>query len=313
MVTTIDNGFVHRSSLIWIVDMSCTRRRFLKSGAVLAGAVVAPHAVHAAQDAKRFTIGLSQYSLRALLRDSSLDLLDYPQFSVDTFGISTLDLWEGGLPLMDQKGYLDKLRRRAEQANAKLFLLMTGALDAALAQRESSLQSILPSLGRAQILGCQFVRVFLKAPGRDQAVGAAACVEALKPLADAAADKDLIVAIEPGASRLSQQGRFLADVARRLNHPACGLMPDFGKQKNNVYAGTEAMMPMTATISCKMHSFDKDGNQPDFDYQRLMRIIAASDYRGILAIEWEGRNLDPVAGVNASQELLKRSIASVKR
>ena len=34
---------------------------------------------------KRFTLGLSQYSLRALLRDGSLDALDFPQFTVDQF------------------------------------------------------------------------------------------------------------------------------------------------------------------------------------------------------------------------------------
>ena len=47
---------------------------------------------------KRFTLGLSQYSLRALLRDGSLDALDFPQFTVDQFGIKAIDLWEGGLP-----------------------------------------------------------------------------------------------------------------------------------------------------------------------------------------------------------------------
>ena len=38
-------------------------------------------------------------------------------------------------------------------------------------------------------------------------------------------------------------------------------MPDFGKLRNNVYDGTSAMMPYTAAISCKMHSFDDNGNQ----------------------------------------------------
>ena len=46
----------------------------------------------------RFTLGLSQYSLRALLRDGSLDALDFPRFTVDQFGLDAIDLWEGGLP-----------------------------------------------------------------------------------------------------------------------------------------------------------------------------------------------------------------------
>ena len=44
----------------------------------------------------RFKLGLSQYSLRALLKNGSLDALDFPQFTVDKFGIQAIDLWEGG-------------------------------------------------------------------------------------------------------------------------------------------------------------------------------------------------------------------------
>ena len=152
------------------------------------------------------------------------------------------------------------------------------------------------------------MRVFLKAPGTDSGEGLKASVEALKPLADEAAEKNLIIAIEPGASPLSQKGAFLAQVAGKLKHPALKLMPDFGKLKDNVYKGTQAMLPHTVTVSCKMHSFDKEGNQPDFDYPRLMKMIKQSKYKGILAIEWEGRALEPIPGVKASKKLIERSL-----
>ena len=132
----------------------------------------------------------------------------------------------------------------------------------------------------------------------------------IKPLADAAAKAGVMVVIEPGASKLSSKGAFLADVAKQLEHSHCKLMPDFGKLKNNVYDGTAAMMPYTATISAKMHSFDADGNQPDFDYVRLFKIIRAAQYQGIIAIEWEGQKLKPVPGVLASKKLIERALAS---
>ena len=154
------------------------------------------------------------------------------------------------------------------------------------------------------------VRVFLKAPGTDPAAGVQASVEALKPLADEAARRQLTIAIEPGASQLSQKGAFLAKVAIRLKHPALGLMPDFGKLKDNIYKGTEAMLPHTITVSCKMHSFDEAGKQPDFNYPRLMKMIKQSKYQGILAIEWEGSALEPVPGVLASKKLIEKSLAS---
>ena len=292
-----------------------SRRDFLQTtGAVAFAATtgIGARPASAHDENSPYTIGLSQYSLRALIRDKSLDPLDYPAFTMENFGIDHIDLWEGGLNgKQGDLKYLEQLRGRSEKAGTEIFLLMTGALDADPSKRAQSLQTIIPSIERAQILGAEFLRVFLKAPGKDAAAGVAPCVEALKPLADAAAKKGVMIAIEPGASELSSKGAFLASVMEELKHDNCRLMPDFGKQKNNVYDGTEAMMPYTVTVSAKMHSFDDSGNQPDFDYERLMKIIAAANYRGIISIEWEGSKLKPIEGVKASKMLLEKSIAAL--
>ena len=292
---------------------SINRRSFLQTSG---GIGLASSAFSISLSAKhhkkmRFTIGLSQYSLRALLKDGSLDALDFPKFTVDQFGIKAIDLWEGGLPKdkLDDPKYLAMMRKKADQAGTDLFLLMSGALDASPKKREASTARISASFDRAVQLGAPMVRVFLKAPGTDPVAGLQASVEALKPLADEAAKKNLTIAIEPGASSLSQKGAFLAEVATKLKHPALKLMPDFGKLKDNVYKGTKAMLPHTVTVSCKMHSFDKNGNQPDFDYPRLMKMIQQSAYKGILAIEWEGSALEPVAGVKASKKLIEQSLS----
>jgi hypothetical protein len=290
------------------------RRNFIRNTGKIAfiGSTI-PHLTHAKHPHDpRFTLGLSQYSLRALLRDGSLDALDFPQFTVDQFGIRAIDLWEGGLPKdkLDDSKYLSTMRKRAEQAGTDLFLLMSGALDVSVKKREASTAKISASFDRAVQLGAPMVRVFLKAPGTDPQAGLKVSVEALKPLADEAAKKNLIIAIEPGASTLSQKGAFLAEVATKLNHPALKLMPDFGKLKDNVYKGTQAMLPHTVTVSCKMHSFDKKGNQPDFNYPRLMKMIKGSKYKGILAIEWEGSALEPIPGVKASKKLIEKSLAA---
>ena len=292
---------------------SINRRSFLQTSG---GIGLASSAFSISLSAKhhkkmRFTIGLSQYSLRALLKDGSLDALDFPKFTVDQFGINAIDLWEGGLPKdkLDDPKYLAMMRKKADQAGTDLFLLMSGALDASPKKREASTAKISASFDRAVQLGAPMVRVFLKAPGTDPVAGLQASVEALKPLTDEAAKKNLTIAIEPGASSLSQKGAFLAEVATELKHPALKLMPDFGKLKDNVYKGTNAMLPHTVTVSCKMHSFDKNGNQPDFDYPRLMKMIKQSAYKGILAIEWEGSALEPVAGVKASKKLIEQSLS----
>jgi len=191
-----------------------SRKNFLLQSSVFASAIAGgalPFSLSAKHHmSKRFTLGLSQYSLRALLRDGSLDALDFPQFTVDQFGIKAIDLWEGGLPKdkLDDVSYLGKMRKKAEQAGTDLFLLMSGALDASKEKREASSARISKSFDRASQLGAPLVRVFLKAPGTDSGEGLKASVEALKPLADQAAKKNLIIAIEPGASELKSEGCF---------------------------------------------------------------------------------------------------------
>ncbi len=311
--------FLDGVSNINAMKHSFSRRRFLyQSGTAALGASLLPISscqkeveIQVAPEAEpRFTMGLSQYSLRELFKSGELDPLDYPQFSVDEFGIKAIDYWEGGLPKdkLNDMAYLEKIRSRAADAGTDLFLLMTGAVNGAAKDLEGN-KNIVEAAKRAQALGARYLRVFLWVPDKgtleEAAQGAA---EALKPIADATAELGVSLAIEPGASKRTQQGEFLADISSKLKHPNCVLMPDFGKLKGDIYAGTEAMMPYSQVISCKMHSFDEAGAQPDFDYTRLMKIIVESDYKGIVAVEWEGKKLDPIPGVLASKALIEKSL-----
>jgi hypothetical protein len=42
-----------------------------------------------------------------------------------------------------------------------------------------------------------------------------------------------------------------------------------------------------------------------------MKIIATAGFKGIVAIEWEGKKLEPVAGVHASKKLIERALAAL--
>lgn len=296
-----------------MIQYSTNRRKFIKRVSQCSIGASASLLSLGWKTEKRFMIGLSQYSLRALIKDGSLDPLDFPKFALNEFGIRAIDYWDGGLPKdrVDAPAYMAKLKANADKIGSDLFLFMAPTFDLARDKIQASRQSMQLSLERTQNIGARYMRIFLKVPGEDEAAGVALAVEALKPLADAAAQKNIMIVIEPGNSKLSIQGAFLAKVAKALNHPACRLMPDFGKLKGNVYDGTQAMLPYTETISCKMHSFDSAGNQPDFDYPRLMKMITESGFKGILAIEWEGKNLKPIEGVKASQALIAKSLKSV--
>jgi sugar phosphate isomerase/epimerase len=292
------------------------RREFLRFAASAAAVAAVPAQLRAASS-HGLTLGLSQYSLKGLFAAGKLDPLDYPAFARREFGITELDLWEGGLPAdrLDDDNYLTDLRKRATDAGTHLFLLMAGVVDATggsgKAKKKAKPVDHARSMARCAVLGCQYVRLFVSAPEGDRAAAVARCVEALAPLADRAKASGITIAIEPGASTHTQDGTFLAEIMAQLRHSHCRLMPDFGKLRGDIYEGTRAMMPYTAVVSAKTHEFDAAGNQVEFDYFRLMKIISGAGFRGIVAIEWEGKKLDPVAGVHASKKLIERALAAL--
>ena len=293
-----------------------SRREFLRHSLLGSLALATGARLSAASDSD-LTIGLSQYSLRALFASKQLDPLDYPAFARKEFGLTELDLWEGGLPpdRLDDDSYLGDLRRRAKDAGTHLFLLMAGVVDATdgtgKAPKKAKPADHLRSIERCVVLGCQYVRFFVSASAGERAAAVARCAEALAPLADRAKASGITIAIEPGASAYTQDGAFLAEIMQQLRHSHCRLMPDFGKLRGDIYEGTRAMMPYASVISAKTHEFDAAGNQVEFDYFRLMKIIAAAGFKGIVAIEWEGKKLEPVAGVHASKKLIERALAAL--
>ena len=293
-----------------------SRREFLRHSLLGSLALATGARLSAASDSD-LTIGLSQYSLRALFASKQLDPLAYPAFARKEFGLTELDLWEGGLPpdRLDDDSYLSDLRRRAKDAGTHLFLLMAGVVDATdgtgKAPKKAKPADHLRSIERCAVLGCQYVRFFVSASAGERAAAVARCAEALAPLADRAKASGITIAIEPGASAYTQDGAFLAEIMQQLRHAHCRLMPDFGKLRGDIYEGTRAMMPYASVISAKTHEFDAAGNQVEFDYFRLMKIIATAGFKGIVAIEWEGKKLEPVAGVHASKKLIERALAAL--
>jgi sugar phosphate isomerase/epimerase len=260
-----------------------------------------------------YTIGLSMYSLRQLFADGSLHAFDYPAFARDKFGITDIDVWDGAFPA-DRKTdpeFYKELRAHADKAGSHIFLLMAGAMDVNNAKtpkvQQVPKEDFFAAVDRAVLLGAKYVRVFLKVPNEEREIAINDTMKAITPLADYAKSKGVVIVIEPGASDWAKKGTFLAEVAKKMNHPACRLMPDFGKMKDDdPYGGTEAMMPYTDVVSAKSHNFDAQGNEVDFDYERLMRTIKDAGFRGIVAIEYEGKELPPVEGVEATQKLLQR-------
>ena len=281
-------------------------------GAMITGASVpALAAEEKKQKQESYTIGLSMYSLRHLFKDGSLKPLDYPAFAKKTFGITEIDIWDGGFPVdkRNDLNFYKELKKRSDAAGTNIFLVMAGAVDATgetAEERKKGGDAFRQYVDHAEILGSKFVRVFLKAPdGGKRKVAITNSIEALAPLADYAKEKGVMLVIEPGASTWARNGHFLAALARTMEHPACRLMPDFGKL-SDPYCGTVAMLPYSESVSAKSWGFNEEGDEKSLSYFRLIRSINDVEYKKIIAIEYEGEKMSPVEGVKATQKLLER-------
>ena len=230
-------------------------------------------------------------------------MFDYPAFARDTLGITELDVWGGAFP-KDRKSdpdYYHELKRHSDKAGTQIFLLMAGAVNAlgeTRQKREAQATQLHSAINNAVILGAKYVRVFLKTPDVDREDAIQRSIEALSLIVNYAKERGIIITIEPGASDWAKQGAFLAEIARDMNDQNLRLMPDFGKMKDHdPYGGTKAMMPYSSGVSAKSHDFDADGNEVNFDYERLMKTVVDSGFRGIIAIEYKGKVTPPVEGV----------------
>jgi hypothetical protein len=92
-----------------------------------------------------------------------------------------------------------------------------------------------------------------------------------------------------------------------VNNPICGTLPDFGNFKEyDRYQGTKELMPYAKNVSAKSRVFDKNGNERQTDYYRIMKIVSDSGFRGWVGIEYEGGGYSEVEGIKLTLALLNR-------
>jgi sugar phosphate isomerase/epimerase len=135
--------------------------------------------------------------------------------------------------------------------------------------------------------------------------------DGLRRLTEFAAPRGINVIVENHGG-LSSNGAWLASVIRRVNHPRCGTLPDFGNFRvaddewYDRYVGVAELMPFAKAVSAKSHEFDAQGNEVRTDYERMMRIVLDAGYRGYVGIEYEGDGLSEPDGIRATKRLLER-------
>jgi L-ribulose-5-phosphate 3-epimerase len=299
---------------------SLNRRNFLRT-TTAAGAALGlgslPHttAMAAEKSEPLFKISLAEWSFHRTLDAGKMDNLDFPIVAKRDFDIDCVEYVNTFF--MDKakdESYLKDLKGRCDDNGVISGLIMCddeGDLgDPDEANRTKAVENHYKWVEAAKFLGCHSIRVNARSTGSPDEQHKRA-VDGLRRLSEFGAKHDMNIIVENHGG-LSSNGKWLAGVIKNVGLKNCGTLPDFGNfnisptETYDRYVGVQELMPYAKGVSAKSHVFDKDGNEAEIDYDKMMKIVLDAGYHGYVGIEWEGEKPDELEGVKLTKQLLVR-------
>ncbi len=309
-----------------------SRRDFLKTSAHVLGGAAAASLIPGAwavddAPASPFKISIAEWSLNRGIFGGEIDHLDFAKIAKEDFGIDGVEyvnqFWKDKANDAD---YVAQMKQRAADHGVRSLLIMIdgeGNLgDPDSAARTTAVENHFKWVEAGAELGCHSIRVTAASSGTyDEQLELAA--DGLLRLTLFAEQHNLNVIVE-NHGHLSSNGAWLSEVMRRVNHPHCGTLPDFGNfdlgdgEWYDIYQGVEELMPFAKAVSAKSYNFDDarplctvEGER-ELDYQRLLQIVYDAGYRGYVGIEYEGGELGEMEGIQKTKELIERAGALIE-
>ncbi len=262
---------------------------------------------------QRFKISLAEWSFHRALEKGEMNNLDFPKIARTKYNLDAVEYVSIYFKdKAEDQEYLAKLKDVCRENRVKSVLIMVddeGDLaDTSVAVRNKAIENHYKWVKAAQFLGCHSIRVNARGEGTMDQVQLAA-IDALGKLSDYAAKYNINVIVENHGG-YSSNGKWLSSVMQGVNRANCGTLPDLGNfAEYDRYQGVAEMMPYAKGVSGKTYEFDENGNPTVIDYDRMMKIIGDSKYRGYIDVEYQGDKLSEDEGVKATIALLKKYIA----
>ena len=265
-----------------------------------------------------FKISLEQWSLhRHFFNEEIKSTLDFPLIARQKFGIGAVEYVNQFFSDRDKSiGFFTELKKRSDNAGVKNLIIMCdreGKLGAkSQEERIRAIENHRKWIDAAEILGCHSIRVNAEGEGspleqKNQ------IVESLSRLTEYGEGKSINIIIENHGG-LSSNAIWLSEVIREVNSSFIGSLPDFGNfpEGINIYESVRKLMPFAKGVSAKSYDFDEYGDETKIDYEKMIRVVISSGYRGYVGIEYEGEELDEYEGIRKTKTLLERIRAELQ-
>jgi sugar phosphate isomerase/epimerase len=287
-----------------------TRRSFLQqtssvlgaAGLAGAGTAAAASAQGSTSAVERFrrpardTISLATWSINRSFTAGLWDLLDIARICREDFDIDGIEYVTIFFKDVREQAMLRHLNQRAADHGVENVLIMVdqeghmGSRD-----RKERMQAAVNHrkwVDVAAYLGCFAIRCNCTGVGNTVEEDPDALdrsAESFNALLEYARAARIVVCIENHGGGLASNADWLAALARKINNPNFGLLPDFGNfaapDPATTYARVRTMMPHAVDISVK-GSWAPDGTHPRFSLDECLRICKEEfRYTGYWGIE----------------------------
>jgi sugar phosphate isomerase/epimerase len=248
------------------------------------------------------------------LLKGDIDPIDFPSVAAG-YGIHCIELVNTFYySKANDQAYWTAFKQKCEEAGVTVGLIMCDALgnlgDADPEARQTAVENHHAWVDVAQFLGAKSIRVNAAGEGTPEEVAANA-VDGLSKLGEYGASKGINIIVENHGG-LSSDGLWLSGVMEKVGMDNVGTLPDFGNfYEYDKYQGIADLMPYAKGVSAKSYSFDENGNEINSDFQRIMKIVKESGFKGYIGIEYEGPELSEDEGIKATKALLDKVIAEL--
>jgi len=258
------------------------------------------------------------------LLKGDLDPVDFPTVAAG-YGIHCIELVNTFyFSKTNDQAYWTAFKQKCEEAEVTVGLIMCDELgnlgDADPEARQTAIENHHAWVDVANFLGAKSIRVNAAGEGSAEEVAANA-VDGLSKLGEYGASKGINIIVENHGG-YSSDGKWLTGVMAKVGMDNVGTLPDFGNfcveegpegcvNEYDKYLGMAELMPYAKGVSAKSHVFDDNGNEINSDFQRIMKIVKESGFKGYVGIEYEGPELSEDEGIKATKALLDKVIAEL--
>jgi sugar phosphate isomerase/epimerase len=191
-----------------------------------------------------------------------------------------------------EREWLHSLRRLAYRCGISIYsiAIRTELTRAEQKERDAEVDNIRRWVDVASALGAGHIRVFggYLRNGVTEEQAAPWVVECLQRGAEIAGAQGVILGLENHGGITTRAERIL-EIVRKVNSPWVGINLDTGNFPQDPWRQMEMCLPYAVNVQVKSEMTHEDGKRGPQDWDRVVKLVAASGYKGYLSLEYEAK------------------------